>query len=193
MGNYFSNAGSFLIQVVFGLYILMVMLRFLFQLVRADFYNPVSQAIVKITNPPLALLRRFIPGLWGIDFASIVLLVVLQAIELALILLLNNPGIIPQPLGLAVLSVAELLNLAIWILIITLFVRIIISWVSPGGYNPVIALLVSLTDPLMRPARRMLPPISGLDLSPLVVFVVLQLSLMLLIQPLRHLGQIWLQ
>lgn len=191
MGNYFSNAGEFLIQVVFGLYILMVMLRFLFQLVRADFYNPVSQAIVKITNPPLVLLRRFIPGLWGIDFASIVLLLTLQAAELALILSLR--GVLPQPLGLAVLSAAELLNLAIWILIITLFVRIIISWVSPGGYNPIIALLVSMTDPLMRPARRILPPISGLDLSPLVVFVVLQLGLMLLVQPLRHLGQIMLQ
>ena len=191
MGNYFSNAGEFLIQVAFGLYILMVMLRFLFQLVRADFYNPVSQAIVKITNPPLVLLRRVIPGLWGIDFASIILLLALQILELALILSLR--GVMPQPLGLAVLSVAELLNLAIWILIITLFVRIIISWVSPGGYNPIIALLVSLTDPLMRPARRMLPPISGLDLSPLVVFVVLQLGLMLLVQPLRHLGQIMMQ
>ena len=191
MGNYFSNAGEFLIQVAFGLYILMVMLRFLFQLVRADFYNPVSQAIVKITNPPLVLLRRVIPGLWGIDFASIILLLALQILELALILSLR--GVVPQPLGLAVLSIAELLNLAIWILIITLFVRIIISWVSPGGYNPIIALLVSLTDPLMRPARRMLPPISGLDLSPLVVFVVLQLGLMLLVQPLRHLGQIMMQ
>lgn len=191
MGNYFSNAGEFLIQVAFGLYILMVMLRFLFQLVRADFYNPVSQAIVKITNPPLVLLRRVIPGLWGIDFASIILLLALQILELALILSLR--GVVPQPLGLAVLSVAELLNLAIWILIITLFVRIIISWVSPGGYNPIIALLVSLTDPLMRPARRMLPPISGLDLSPLVVFVVLQLGLMLLVQPLRHMGQIMMQ
>ena len=191
MGNYFSNAGEFLIQVAFGLYILMVMLRFLFQLVRADFYNPVSQAIVKITNPPLVLLRRFIPGLWGIDFASIVLLLILQATELTLILSLR--GVLPQPLGLAVLSAAELLNLAIWILIITLFVRIIISWVSPGGYNPIILLLVSMTDPLMRPARRILPPISGLDLSPLVVFVVLQLGLMLLVQPLRHLGQIMLQ
>ena len=191
MGNYFSNAGEFLIQVVFGLYILMVMLRFLFQLVRADFYNPVSQAVVKITNPPLVLLRRFIPGLWGIDFASIVLLLILQATELTLILSLR--GVLPQPLGLAVLSAAELLNLAIWILIITLFVRIIISWVSPGGYNPIILLLVSMTDPLMRPARRILPPISGLDLSPLVVFVVLQLGLMLLVQPLRHLGQIMLQ
>jgi YggT family protein len=169
----------------------MVMLRFLFQLVRADFYNPVSQAIVKITNPPLVLLRRVIPGLWGIDFASIILLLALQILELALILSLR--GVVPQPLGLAVLSVAELLNLAIWILIITLFVRIIISWVSPGGYNPIIALLVSLTDPLMRPARRMLPPISGLDLSPLVVFVVLQLGLMLLVQPLRHMGQIMMQ
>ena len=79
------------------------------------------------------------------------------------------------------------------ILIITLFVRIIMSWINPGGYNPIISLMVSLTDPMMRPARRILPPFSGLDLSPLIVFVVLQLCLMLLVQPLRHLGQIMLQ
>ena len=77
-GGYFSDAGLFLVDTVLGLYILIVLLRFLFQLTGVDFYNPISQFIVKISNPPLRRLRRVVPGLWGIDFAAVVLLIVLE-------------------------------------------------------------------------------------------------------------------
>jgi YggT family protein len=188
MGGYFSNAGAFLIELVLGLYIYAVLLRFLLQRVRADFYNPLSQALVKITNPPLRPLRRLIPGLWGIDLASVVLLLVLAVIER---LLLNTVlGLSVGPAGAVIMAVADLLQKTVWVFLIALFARAILSWVAPGTYNPVTGLLTSLTEPLARPARRILPPISGLDLSFILVIAVLYLILMLVVQPLWDLGRL---
>jgi YggT family protein len=176
------NAGGFLIQTIFGLYILAIMLRFLFQWVKADFYNPVSQFLVKVTNPPLVPLRRVIPGLMGIDLAAVVLMLVLQVIEVELLLLIKGANItIP---GLLVYSLVELLSLGINVFFFSILIQVILSWVNPGAYNPVTALLYSLNEPLMRPARRILPPISGFDLSPILALVFLQLLTFLVINPL---------
>lgn len=186
--NPLSQAIVYLLQVIFGLYLLAVMLRFLFQMVRADFYNPISQALVKVTNTPLIQIRRFIPGLWGIDMASVVLLIVIQGLELFLIGLLQL-GHALHPLGLVVLSIASLMRMAIYIFMVALIVRIIMSWINPtGGYNPIMGLLTSLTEPMMRPARRMLPPISGIDLSPILIFVILNLTVILIINPMLTIG-----
>ena len=97
MGNpYIGNAATFLVNTLFGIYILIVMLRFLFQLVRADFYNPVSQFIVRATNPPLRPLRRFIPGLGGIDLAAPILMLALKLMELWLVyqILGHSPSLV---------------------------------------------------------------------------------------------------
>ncbi len=185
-GNYFGNAGEFLLQTLFGLYILVVMLRFLMQMVRADFYNPLSQFIVKVTNPPLRPLRRIIPGLGGIDLASVVLMLLLQMVELYLIGMLR--GALFAPLGVFLMAAVELLSLALNVYLFAIIIQVIISWINPGVYNPVTAVLHALTDPLMRPARRMIPPISGLDLSPLLVLIGLQLVAMVALAPLRDLA-----
>lgn len=184
---YLSNAGSFLISTLFGLYILFVLLRLLLQLTRADFYNPVSQFIVKITTRPLRFLRRFVPGFAGIDWAAVLLLLALQIIELWL--LYRIAGVSPAVGGLFVLSVAELIKLTIYVFMFSIFVQVILSWVAPGTYNPISSLLYSLNEPLLRPARRLLPSTGGLDLSPLIVLVVLQLLMMLFVHPLRDVGQ----
>lgn len=186
-GNYFGNAGSFLIETLFGLYILAVMLRFLLQIVRADFYNPFSQFLVKVTNPPLKPIRMIIPGIGGIDWASIVLMFLLKLAELVLLGLLPKSAIPPMP-GLLVIASAGLVSLLVNVFLFSIFIQVIISWVNPGSYNPVIGLLHQLTEPLMRPARRLIPPISGLDLSPMAVIIVLYLVLKLIVQPLHDLG-----
>lgn len=195
MGGYFGNAGTFLVQIVFGIYILMVMLRFLLQWVRADFYNPISQAIVKITNPPLRPLRRLIPGLFGVDLASVFLLIVLQTVELWLINAMRFGSLFVPPPGLVVLAIAQLIQLGIYVFLFSLIVLIIISWIQPqGAYgNPAFNLMRSLTEPLLRPARRVLPPLGGLDLSPILVFIGLQLMLFLVVAPLTDLARQMLQ
>ena len=178
-GGYFSNAGVFLINTLFGLFILIVMLRFLLQLVRADFYNPVSQFLVKATNPVLVPLRRVIPGLFGLDFAAVVLLLVLQIMQIVLVGLVK--GYAFQPLGIVVMAIAELASLTINIFFFSILIQVILSWISPGNDNPVSGVLYGLNEPVLRPARRMIPPLSGFDFSPLVVGVLLKLVEMTLI------------
>ena len=186
-GNYVGNAATFLIETLFFLYILIVMLRFLLQLVRADFYNPVSQFLVKATQPPLMVLRRVVPGFAGIDLASVVLMLALKFIELWLVFEMLDRA--PGAGGLLVLSIAELLALLINVFVFSILIQVIVSWINPGTYNPVMSVLHSLNEPLLAPARRVIPPISGLDLSPIAVLIALQLVSILLVAPIRDMGR----
>jgi YggT family protein len=181
--SYLTNPVTFLIQTLFGLYILVVMLRFLLQWTRADFYNPVSQLVVKVTAPPLRPLRRLIPGFGGIDLASLVLAWLLKSVELMLVLLMlgANSTLIAAFLW----AIPELVGLLINIFLFAVLIQVILSWVNPGGHNPAASLLYHLTEPLLRPARRMLPAVSGLDLSPMLVMMGLILLKMLLLPPLK--------
>ena len=186
MGNYFGNAGSFLIDTIIGLYMLAVMLRFLLQWVRADFYNPISQFLVTVTNPPVIFLRKFIPGLFGIDLASIILLAALAVVKIYLIYAIA--GMTPRISGVLLLSVGEVIQLGIYVFIFSMLIRVVLSWIQPGGYNPVLGLINQLTEPLMAPARRIIPVFGGLDISPMLVFVFLYLTLMLVVQPMLDFG-----
>lgn len=187
MGSgYFSNAGVFLIDSLFGLYICAVLLRLLFQVVRADFYNPLCQAIVTVTNPVLRPLRRYIPALASIDTASVLLILSLQLLNTFLVALLV--GVSPNLAGLLVVAVAEVASKTVWIFMAAVIAQIVLSWVAPGGYNPVIGVIQALSEPMLRPARRLLPPLGGLDFSAMVVVIVLNLLLMLVVAPLRDVG-----
>ena len=185
-GSYAGNAGVFLIQTLFGLYIGAIMIRFLLALTRADFYNPVSQFLVKVTNPPLVPLRRVIPSMMGVDLASVILMFALQAAEYMLIAAIKGFGI--HPFGLIILSFGGLLSLLLQIYFFTILIQVVLSWVSPGGHNPAISLLYSLNEPLLGRARRILPPIHGFDLSPILVMISIQLLTILLIAPINDLG-----
>ncbi len=184
MGNeYINNAGVFLVQTVFSLVILIVMLRLLLQMMRADFRNPVAEFLVKVTNPMLRPLRRFIPGIAGIDMASVVLLILLQMTELFVVTFIVGQTL---PWGsLVILSVAELLGLVLNVFLFSILIQVIISWINPGLHNPVTSLLYSLNEPLLSRARRLIPPISGFDLSPILAMLLLQLMSMLLVAPIR--------
>ncbi len=165
------TAVIFLIQTLFGFYILAVMLRFLLQCVRADFYNPLVQFLVRITNPPLLPLRRIVPGYRGLDLASVVLAFALQLAEVLLVTLLLDRN--ASVGGLLLLTVAELLKLLINIYLWSVVIQAVLSWFNPDPYHPAARVLAQLTAPLLRPARRLLPPISGVDLSPMLVVVAL--------------------
>jgi len=181
--SYFTNPIVFLIQTLLGLYAAVVLLRFLLQWVRADFYNPVSQFVVKVTTPMLRPLRRLIPGYAGMDLASLALAWLVKTLELFILALIVAPQ--ANPLGALAWALPELINLAINIILLMVFIRVILSWLNPDPYHPAAGLLDSLTEPVMRPARRILPPVGGLDLSPVLVMIGLVLLKMLLIPPLR--------
>lgn len=187
MNGYLLTPVEFLLTTLFELYILAVMLRFLLQTTRADFYNPISQFLVKITNPPLRPLRRLIPGFGGLDVASIVLLLLLQMAALGVVLFLRNGGVGPLPLLLV--AVAELVKLTFNVFIFGILIQAILSWVNPGTYNPVSSILYSLTAPVLRPVQRVVPPISGIDLSPLAAILGLQVLKMLVVPLLEQLAR----
>jgi len=177
--GYVANPLEFLINTLFGLYIMTVMLRFLLAVVKADFYNPVSQFLVKITNPPLVALRRIIPSTGKIDTSALVLMLILQLLSFTLISLLRGGPVTLWPL--LILSLRELTELALNVFLFSIFIQVIISWVNPGTYNPVVSLLYSITEPVLRPCRRIIPPISGMDLSPLVALIAIQLAKFLIL------------
>ncbi|MFK8028870.1 MAG: YggT family protein [Gammaproteobacteria bacterium] len=163
----------FILNLVGTLLVGIFIMRFLLQLVRADFYNPVSQAIVNLTNPLVMPLRKVIPGLKGLDLASLVAAAIVQVIVL-LALYFIQTGRLPGVQYTLVESFFSLLNLVFRIYIMTIFLRVILSWVNPDPRNPIVSMLYSLTEPVLAPARRMIPSIGGLDLSPLVVLLLLQ-------------------
>ena len=174
-----SDALRFLINVVFGVVVYAVLLRFLMQWLRAPFRNPLGQAVSALTDWAVKPLRRVIPGYRGYDWASLLLAWLLQALWLAAIVTLGT-GIVPSTVvGLvAVLAVVELIKAALWIIIVAVFVQALLSWVAPDG--PLAGVLNALTFRVLTPVRRLVPPLGGaLDLSPLIVIVLAQLVLML--------------
>jgi YggT family protein len=177
-GNYFTNPLEFLITTLFSLYILAVMLRFLLGVARADFYNPVSQFLVRITNPLLVPMRKVIPSMGKYDTSALLLMFLLQLLALTIVVLLRGGGV---PLAALVLAaIGKLILLLINVYFFAIIIQVILSWVSPGSYNPVNSLLYSLTNPILRPIQRVIPPISGIDLSPLFAILGLQVVRMLI-------------
>ncbi|SHE20837.1 YggT family protein [methanotrophic endosymbiont of Bathymodiolus puteoserpentis (Logatchev)] len=183
--NYLSDPIIFLLDTVFSFYILAVLIRFLLQWVGGDFYNPISQFLVKITHPILRVLRRYIPAIGKIDTSSVVLLLVLQMISDSIVLTLK--GLSFSFAALALLSFSQLISLLINVFVFAIFARAILSWLNPGTFNAASNLLYSLTEPLLATCRRIVPDLGGIDLSPLIVLVGLQLAKMLIIPPLQQL------
>jgi YggT family protein len=188
MGNaYVGNAASFLISTIVGFLVLAALLRLMFAWVRADFYNPLSQFVVKVTNWGVLPLRRMIPAIGRMDSGVVVFLLGFQILELALITLVTGYGI--NPLGLPIWAIGELLGLIILVLIVSIFIEVILSWVNPGSYNPMTDVVLRLNRPILEPARRLLPDMGGFDLSPLVAMVALQLIKILLVAPITDIGE----
>ena len=177
-----GNVGVLLVQTLGGLYLLAILLRFLLQIARADFYNPFTQAIVKVTDPAVRIFRRFIPGYRGIDFASLALAFIVQCIATALLITLSGFAI-PGVALLVTWSVLGLLSFVLNIYFWSMIVSIIASFIAPFSAHPALSLIRQLTEPLMAPFRRLLPSMGGLDLSPIFVFLALQIIRTVLIMP----------
>ena len=183
--SYVTDPVIFLIDTLFSLYILAVMLRFLLQWLRADFYNPISQFLLKVTHPPLKLLRRFVPALGKIDTSSLVLALLLQMVANFSILLIKSVSI--SFIALTLLSLTDLLKMLLDIFVYAIFANAILSWFAAGNYSSASSILFSLTDPILNLCRRIVPDMGGIDLSPLVALVLLQLAKMVVLPPLHQL------
>ncbi len=180
MNSVGTNLLSFLVDVLFNLYVAAVVLRLLLAWVRADFYNPLSQFLVTVTNPLLVPLRRVIPPLGRVDSASIVLAYALKLLQLYILMWLS--GITVYGGYLLWAAGVKLVELVVYIFMGSILIEVILSWVAPAAryQNPVAGLVHDLNEPLMRPLRRVIPPIGMVDLSPLVALIGLQMLLIVL-------------
>jgi YggT family protein len=175
-----NQAALYVLQTLGSLYLMVVLLRFILQLVRADFYNPLSQFIVRATQPLLKPLRRIIPSVAGLDIASLVLALLVQLVLVALTMLLAY-GTTGSPVQLLTWSLISMTALFINIFFYALIISVILSWVAQGSHNPAALLVNQLCEPLLMPFRRLLPSLGGLDLSPIFAFMAIKLVDMLVI------------
>ena len=164
-----ENPFIFLIDTLFSIYIAIMLLRFLLQQVGADFYNPISQFIVKATQPLVSIARRFIPSIRKVDTATLALALILIVMKLVLILSIAGAQFNGQLL--LIKAVYDLISLTFDIFIIALFVQAILSWINPDPYHPVSSLLRNLTFPVLKPIKKYMPAMGGIDLSTLVALI----------------------
>ena len=173
MTENFANAGVYLIQTVFGIYFILVMLRFLMQVCRVDYYNPLCQGIVKITDPAIKPLRRVLPTVRGVDFATLTVAFVVQLIAVILVMLIvGGYPFLPEYIAWVFLG---MFSIIFDIYFFALLIMVISSWIAPYSSHPVLTLINQLTEPLCRPARKLLPPMGGIDFSIILVFVFISL------------------
>ena len=173
-----ASAFSYLIGTLIDLYVAAVLLRLLLQWVKADFYNPFCQFLVKVTNPVLVPLRRVIPSIGRLDTASVVLMLALEFMEIWLISRIGSTAInIQQVVAFSAIKLMMTLLMTYFFLII---VSVILSWIGPRTHHPVVPLVYQLTEPVLRPLRKLIPPIAGLDLSPLFALIAIRFLIVLL-------------
>ena len=180
--NALGNIGSLLVSTLGTLYMMAILLRFLLQISRADFYNPITQMIVRATDPGVQLFRRFIPGYKGVDFATLVFAILVESVLICALIFMAGfdlPGV-----GLILTwAVAGILNFILDIYFWSLLVSIVSSFIAPFSEHPALVLVRQLTEPVMAPFRRLLPSMGGLDLSPIFVFLSIQILKILLVAP----------
>lgn len=184
--GYFANAGVILVEVLFGLVVALFALRVLLQAVRANFYNPVCQFFYKATNPVLVPMRRVLRPVRNWDTAGSLVVFVLECLK---VWLLGALGGIALGVGATlVLGLAETLGFMLMLYFWLIIARVVLSFVGQGSYHPMVPLVTQLTEPVLRPVRRLLPSMGGFDLSPMLVMLAIVLARALLVAPLQDLG-----
>lgn len=168
------DALRFIVETLLRLALFVVLLRLLMQWSRTDFRNPIGQAVVKLTNPLIVPLRRILPPMGRLDTASIVGLIVIATLEVAIVSALRGYGPSLNPLVWIRSVVVLIVDTALWTYFYAIFLYALLSFIAPGGYSPMQSLLGSLCEPVLRPIRRWIPSVAGLDLSPLWACIAIQ-------------------
>lgn len=174
-----DNTLYLVIKTLGGFYAYVVLLRFLLQMTHADFYNPISQSVAKLTSVPIAPFRRVLPKVAGIDFSALLLGFVVYVAMFLLIMLIAGQMNVVMLMVIALANTCyAVLNILFW----ASLASVVISWVAPNSYHPAPQLIMQLTEPLFKLVRKVIPPIAGLDLSPIFIF----LAITIIQQPLSR-------
>lgn len=173
-----TQALYFIVKTLAQLYLLLLLLRFWLPWLRADFRNPIAQGILRFTSPLIVPLRRFLPSIGRLDTATVLVAFIVQFLTvLALLAIVRRST---DTATVALVSIIELAILSLNLFFFAVLIRIILSWIAPGTYNPITALLTTLSEPILRPFRRIIPTIGGLDISPIFAIVLLQAAVIML-------------
>jgi YggT family protein len=173
-----TQALYFIVKSLTQLYLLLLLLRFWLPWFGADFRNPISQGVMRLTSPIVVPLRRFIPSVGRLDTATILVAIIIE--YLLLLMLLTIRGINADVISIVATAAFELAILSLDLMFFVILIRIILSWVAPNNYNPIVALLNSMAEPILRPFRRLIPAIGGLDISPIFAIVLLRAGVIIL-------------
>lgn len=183
---YVQNATSFLVQAIIGFALYIVLIRFWMQWVRADFRNELGQFIITVTNPLVIPLRKVIPSYKTLDTSTVLLAYAICILKIFALLALAGTGM--SITNYLIMGVGLFIKASIYLFLAAIFIQIIASWISPQSYHPIVSVARSIGEPLLAPARRIIPAIGGLDLSPIVVILFLQFTLRLIVTPLLPLS-----
>jgi len=173
------SAVIYIVDTLMSLALFVVLARLLLQLTRADFRNPLCQAIVQLTNPLIVPLRRVLPPIGKIDTASVVAVLLVAALQVAVLSALHGGGW-PDPLIWLDALALEIAHTLLWTYCYAILIYWLLSFIAPGGYSPLQSVLTSLCEPVLRPFRRVIPAVAGLDLSPLWATIAIQAILILI-------------
>lgn len=182
-----SNVGLFLLQMLFDCYIYVLVLRFLLQTLHADYFNPLSQFALRLTQWLIKPLQKFIPTIKDIDLAVLLPLFVLEFLKYELVLGLHFQAF-PSFSGTLLITLTSILGKFVTFYFYAIIIRVVLSWMAPVHHNPVAFAMVQLTEPLLKPIRRLIPLLGGFDLSPLVLLILLQILQFIVINPLTQVG-----
>ncbi|MCM2131586.1 YggT family protein [Larsenimonas rhizosphaerae] len=174
MGTTLGNTGLMLVNTLIGVYMFVLMLRFLLHFSKADYFNPISQGVVKATSPLVNPLQKIIRPIGGIDIATLVVGLIFKALGIILVLWIAGAGMPALP-SLLIGALAGVLNAILKIYFFAMIILIILSWVAPQANHPGALLVFQITEPVMAPLRRVIPPLGPLDLSPIVLFLIINL------------------
>ena len=167
------NPFAQLLSMLISVYVSIILLRFFLQYFRADFYNPLSQFIVKITDPLVKPVRKLVPSLAGLDLSTLLLAWFFTCLKIFISYGMNTSMADINWLMLGLYSILVLIQSILGLFMLLIIVRAVASWIAPGGYNPALAVVGQLAEPLISKARKLIPPMSGIDLSPMFVLLVI--------------------
>ncbi|NNF40197.1 MAG: YggT family protein [Woeseiaceae bacterium] len=185
MPSNISSAIVFIVNALTSLYLLVLLLRFWMPWLRADFRNPLAQGILRLTSPLIIPVRRIVPSFGRLDTATVLVAFVIQYLTVLLLLLILGQS--AEIAAIALTALVKLVVLSINLFVYAIFIRIILSWVAQGGYNPATAIIATLTEPVLRPFQRLIPPIGGFDISPIFAIILL-LAATIVVNGLKPLG-----
>lgn len=181
MANALNNTFSFIIQAVFNIYMIALLVRILLEATGANYYNPLVQFLVRITNPLIKPVAKWVKSYQGVNLAGVIVLLVIGMIKLFLLVLLRL-NVLANPLGLVIWAMGEVINLLLDVYFYAILIQAILSWVAPQTYNPASEVFSRITSPILRPFQKIIPLIAGVDISPWIAMICLKIVSILFVQ-----------